>query len=415
MLRRRWWVIALLVAASVVVALIASTLAPPAYRSSERLQVNVLDEQEVTLFTRLATSGVNDQMSFILTDFSDILRSPLIAWRTIDDLNLGINAQSLLSRLDVAIAGEFITITYEDNAPARTQQVLSQHVQNAIDYYESLRARPAQSTGQFLRNELDQQGQLVAAAQSALRQFQLQHNIGDLEREINALQDVLRGLEAERNATLVEAGRAAALAASWNQFAEDSEAKAEAARQQLATLAAATPEIEADAAATDATAAEPAAAAQIAALQAEIEAWAGQAQTYRATALAQEATVAGQQAAAAEQDGIISQRATDLAQVISLSSDYETLQTNLRNAQADYDFLRAKLVEAELKERQVADVGYLQVVEPAYLPTATSTAPAFRLALLAALISLLLGMALVLVLESVRTARRSQPDSSGVA
>lgn len=402
-IRRRWWLIALLVGAAAVVALIAGLLARPSYRSSERLQVNILDQQEVTLFTRLPSSGAVDQMSIILTDFGDIVRSSLIAWRTIDDLDLGMSAQDLLKDLEVNIAGEFMTISYEGSTAEQAQQVLSRHVENAIDYYQSLSARPSQSTGQFLAAAMDRQSQAVAAAQSALQQFQLQYNISDLAREANAGQDTLQALLAERSASLVEASRADALAAYWQQAAEDAQARAAAARQQMAA-AASTPESDGESAAGgDAQAAAPPV-PQIAALEAQIAAHETQAGAYRVTALNQEAAAAGHRAAAKEQDAIISQRKADLAQLISLSNDYDALVSALSNARADYEFLRAKAVEAKLKEQQITEVGPLQVVEPASLPTSPSPSIVLRLVLLAVLVSLLVGLVLVLLLEAL------QPD-----
>ncbi len=396
-IRKRWWLIALLVGAATLVALVVGLLARPSYRSSERLQVIILDPQEVTLFTRLPSTGVNDQMSIILTDFSDIVRSPLIAWRTIDDLDLALDANSLLKRLDVTIAGEFMTLSYQGDTAEQAQQILSRHVANAIDHYEALRARPSQATGQFLDKQMAQQDQVVAEAQAALQTFQLQHNVADLTREINVSQDALRALQAERAALQVEAGRADALAAYWRQAAADALAQAAAARQQLAATEAIT--------ATEAAGVAPDA-AQLAAWQAEIAAQEASAEAYRRTALDAEATAAGHRAAAAAQEAIISQRAGELAQLISLSKEYDALTAALANARADYEFLRAKSVEARLKERQINEVGYLQVVEPAFLPTSPAPSLTLRLVLLAALVSLLLGVVLALLLEAVQPGSR---------
>lgn len=380
-LRRRWWLIALPAVAAAVAALLFSSRIPPSYRTSMRLQVSVLDTQEVTLYTRLATTGVNEQMGIIISDFVDILRSPTVAWRTVGDLQLPGDARRLLDRLDVSIQGEFVTVAYADTTPEQAQQVLTRHVDNAVAHYQALRARPAKAAGQFLRAELDRQAQVVAAAQAALVRFQLQNSVADLSREINALRDDLRALENTRAGLLAEAARAEAAADYWQRRA----AEAQAALEQLRATLKAPPEgADADALAEQAAAQ----AAQVAA--------------YRASAEAQEALAAGQRAAAQAQDQIVAQRRAELAQLIGLSSQYEALQGDLRAARADYEFLRTKLVEAELKERQVADVGYFEVVEPASLPTAASGLGAAPLALLAGLAGLLLGVALVLLAEALR-------------
>lgn len=387
-LQRRWWLIALLVVGAVVVALIASQLAPPRFRSTERLQAIVSDQQEVTLYTRLQTPPLIDQLGIIQTDFSDMLRSSLIAWQTIDDLNLDMSARELLANLDVSIAGEFMTVSYTGTEPEQTQAILRQQVDNAIAYYDTVRSRSTKIAGAFLQNELDEQRQAAQAAQAALVAFQLEHNVGDLPREINAVQDVVRGLEAERDAALVEATRVEAAAKRWRSQADDAQAQAAATAQRLAELQAA----------GDASTAE------LEALQQTLAAQTALANEYRTTALTLEATAAGQRAAAAQRDTLISQRATDLAQLIALSSDYQALAAAVENAAADFDFLRAKAVEARLKERQSAAVGSILVADPASLPDSAGGPGALQLAALAALVAAVVGVALVLLLELARPA-----------
>lgn len=387
-LQRRWWLIALLVVGAVVVALIASQLAPPRFRSTERLQAIVSDQQEVTLYTRLQTPPLIDQLGIIQTDFSDMLRSSLIAWQTIDDLNLDMSARELLANLDVSIAGEFMTVSYTGTEPEQTQAILRQQVDNAIAYYDTVRSRSTKIAGAFLQNELDEQRQAAQAAQAALVAFQLEHNVGDLPREINAVQDVVRGLEAERDAALVEATRVEAAAKRWRSQADDAQAQAAATAQRLAELQAA----------GDASTAE------LEALQQTLAAQTALANEYRTTALTLEATAAGQRAAAAQRDTLISQRATDLAQLIALSSDYQALAAAVENAAADFDFLRAKAVEARLKERQSAAVGSILVADPASLPDSAGGPGTIQLAALAALVAAVVGVALVLLLELARPA-----------
>ena len=67
-------------------------------------------------------------------------------------------------------------------------------------------------------------------------QFQLEHNVGDLPREINAVQDVLRDLETRRDAALVDARQADALAEQYTQYAADSEDELAATEETLATV-----------------------------------------------------------------------------------------------------------------------------------------------------------------------------------
>ena len=359
------------------VTLAVTLTAPPAYRSSLRLQALALDDQEVALYTRRTTGGVGEQIALTQFNFNETLANPLIAWRTISDLDLDISASQLLGNLNTSASGDFVTVTYDAATPQEAMNVLNRHVENALDYYNSVRSRPASVAGQFVAAELNSQGQTLRKAQDALLQFQLEHNVSDLPREINAVQDTLRTLRSARDNAQVQASLAETLAQQYTAQAEQSEAELAAAQQALDELRAGgetpTPEQQAR---IDAQAA----------LVAEL----GQtARDQRSAVRAQQAAAAGQRTVAAQNEVLLNQRAGDLAQLIGLSSDYNILLAELDSALADYDFLRSKAAEARLKEAQATNVGSLQIVDPAFLPGEPGGSSALRLALLVALVSLL--------------------------
>ena len=65
---------------------------------------------------------------------------------------------------------------------------------------------------------------------------------------------------------------------------------------------------------------------------------------------------------------MLARRESELATLLGLGAEHDALVVALGRAQGDYDFLRAKMREAELKEAQSLELGYLQVVEPARTP-----------------------------------------------
>lgn len=388
-LRRRWWMIALIVVGALAVTLALTLTAPPAYRSSLRLQALALDDQEVALYTRRSTGGVGEQIALTQFNFNETLQNPLIAWRTVSDLNLDISASQLLANLKTSASGDFVTVTYDAATPQEAMNVLNRHVENALDYYNSVRSRPASVAGQFVATELAAQGQTLRKAQDALLQFQLEHNISDLPREINAVQDGVRSIRAARDNAQVQASLAETLAQQYAAQAEQSEADLAAAQQALDELRASaetpTPQQQARIDAQDALVAE-----------------LGQtAREQRGAARAQQAAAVGQRTVATQNEALLNQRAGDLAQLISLSSDYNILLAELDSALADYDFLRSKAAEARLKEAQATNVGSLQIVDPAFLPGEPGGTSALRIALLVALVSLLLGLVAAMLLEFV--------------
>jgi uncharacterized protein involved in exopolysaccharide biosynthesis len=388
-LRRRWWLIALMVVGAVAVTLAVTLTAPPAYRSSLRLQALALDDQEVALYTRRSTGGVGEQIALTQFNFNETLQSSLIAWRTIRDLDLDISASQLLGNLSTSASGDFVTVTYDASTPQEAMDVLNRHVENALDYYNGVRSRPASVAGQFVAAELTAQGQTLRRVQDALLQFQLEHNVGDLPREINAVQDNVRAIRSARDNAQVQASLAETLAQQYAAQADQTEAELAAAQQALGELRAGveapTPELQAR---IDAQAALTAQLALIASDQ-------------RNAARAQDAAAAGQRTVAAQNEALLNQRAGDLAQLIGLSGDYNTLLAELESALADYDFLRSKAAEARLKESQAINVGSLQIVDPAFLPGEPGGSSALRLALLVAVVSVLFGLVVAMLLEFI--------------
>lgn len=392
-LRRRWWLIALIVAGAVVVTLAITLSAPATYRSSLRLQALALDDQEVALYTRRATGAASEQIALTQFNFNDTLRSSLIAWRTIRDLDLDLSAGDLLANLDTSAAGDFVTVTYDGSSAQQAMDVLNKQVENALAYYNTARSRPASVAGQFLANELSAQNETLQRAQDTLLQFQLEHNVGDLSREINAVQDALRTLRSERDRGQVQASLAETLAGQYQTLADATAKELADAEQALKDAVAAAPtpnaaqQVDIDALA-----------AQVAALRVRLgeQSEAARAQTVQA---------AGQRALAEATARLLNQRGGDLAQLIGLSSEYNRLQSEVARAQANYDFLSDKEAEARLKQAQAVNVGLLQIVDPAFLPTEPGGSSAARVALLAALVSLLAAVTLVLIGEFVARPR----------
>lgn len=386
-LRRRWWLIAAIVVGAVAVTLIVAVSTPPTYRSSLRLQALALDDQEVALYTRRSSGGVNEQIALTQFNFNETLQNSLIAWRTIRDLDLAISASQLLGDLSTSAAGDFVTVTYDADTPEQAMDVLNRHVENALAYYNEIRARPASVAGQFVSSELASQGQVLRRAQDALLQFQLEHSVGDLSREINAVQDAVRGLRAARDGAQIQASQAETLAEQYAAQADAAAAELAAAQQALAALAGG----------EEAPTAEQQ--ASIDAQTALIVELGRTAAEQRSAARAQQAVAAGQRTVASQNERLLNQRAGDLAQLIGLSGDYNTLLAEVDSAQADYVFLRDKAAEARLKEAQAISVGSLQVVDPAFLPTEPGGSSVLRLALLAAVVSLLVGLVAAMLLE----------------
>ncbi|MCS7038848.1 MAG: hypothetical protein RMN24_01085 [Anaerolineae bacterium] len=382
---RRWWLLVLLptVAAGVILALVGT--APPEYMAYERLQVQVIDPQEVPLFTQTRVTTLNEQIQAVHDDFYDILRLPSVAWRTIADLNLSLSAEELIRRLDSQDRNNFITVTLRMPTPELAQQVLSRHVENAVTTYRSIRSRPAETSLGFIEAQLAEQARVLAASQKALQDFQLANEVGDLDREILAYQDLKRTLRNERDRSLTEAARNDRLAAQYEALARETEAR-------IADLTA-TPAAEATLAATPT--------ADAAQTTREVETLRELARRQRLTAADYRAAAEGHRAAAAEFDRQLAERQQELVYLLSLQERYKTLVDEVNRAAATYSFLADKANEARLKLNQGENIGFLQVVEPASLPQNPLPSRTPQLVLVGVLGGLLLAVILAFLLEAV--------------
>ena len=386
---RKWlWVIALLFVATMTVIGYSALTAKPVYRSSVRLQTLAVEPEEVTLFAPIRNVATNEQIIATQNDFISVVTGDLVALRTIAQLNLGISASELLDRVTVTRDGEFLTVSVEGDSPQQAEAIATALVENALNYSREVRSRPAVVTGQFLQQQLEQAQQRLAAAEDALLKFKLQNNVGSLDREIQAYQDMVRSLRAQRDSALIAARQAEALQAQYEELARRmDEAAAEAARRVAAARAAEDED------------------ALRRALDDEAY-YRQQARNYEALAAAQAATAASQRAAAAEYEQLAARRDADLATLLGLTAERDSLQIAVDQARSNYEFLQRKVNEAALKQSQALSMGYLQVVEPARPPERPAPSRFGRIALVGAVVSILVGGVLAFFLEFLESLRR---------
>lgn len=402
---RRWWLFLLLPIVTVAVILAIASVSPPEYVATERLQINVVDPQEVPLFSQTRYTASADQIQSVHDEFYDVLRLPSVAWKTIADLGLDLSAQDLIARIDSQHQFDFVTVTAQMPAPDLAQRLVSKHVDNAIAAYRSIRSTPAQTSRDFIETELIEQTKTLSAAQEALQNFQLQNEVSDLERETLAYQDLKRTLRSQRDAAAVEAARNDRLAAEFTTLADQT-------ATQLQTLQASTvvtPTKPANAR-TSIPAATP---TPDPAILAEIDSLTLLVQRQRATANDYKAAAEGHRAAIAEYDRQISEQQQQLVYLLGLQERYKTLVDAVARAQDTYDFLSSKANEARLKLTQGENIGYLQVVEPARLPDRALPNRTPQILLVGVLVSLVLAVILAFILEFLENSLGKPTPASG--
>lgn len=370
-LRKRLWIIVLLFAVTMTVILAGALSAVPMYQSAVRLQILPVESEQVALYSRAANSG-EDVVAVIAIQFEQILRSSKIAWRTINQLGLDIDADQLLENLNFSKEYSFseygfVTVTAGATSPQNAEAIVTTQVENALAEYRQDQSRPALVAGDFISEQLKDAEQALAAANSALLRFRLTNNLESLDRETTSYQDIVRDLRIRKqDAVLAETELEARIAG-----LEAEAAKAEAAAQQAKANS---PE-------------------QAAAL--------GRAGSLRSSAASLRADLDGQRALQAEYERAIVSWETELALLINLSAEEAQLGNAVRQAQDTRDFLFGKSLEAQLKQQQGLSIGYLKVVDAARRPTAPQPARTLQTAVIGGVLSLLLGAILAFLVESI--------------
>lgn len=100
-------------------------------------------------------------------------------------------------------------------------------------------------------------------------------------------------------------------------------------------------------------------------------------------------------------DRLIAEKQIELQGLLQLSTEYTSLRSAVQRSKALYDLLLDKQAEAELKENETRNVGYIQVVEPARKPGRPDSPFNAKIVVAGAVASLIVGVLLALVLEYV--------------
>lgn len=116
----------------------------------------------------------------------------------------------------------------------------------------------------------------------------------------------------------------------------------------------------------------------------------------------------GNPAKAQALDDIILDREADLQTMIALSAEYDELRDRVERTRATVNFLLDKEVEAQIKENQILDVGFIQIITPAQPPRRPIASINSSLIGLGALGSILAGILLAFLLEYLKLSSTSQ-------
>jgi uncharacterized protein involved in exopolysaccharide biosynthesis len=374
-IRKRLWLTVLLFLVTVGVILATAYTAKPRYRATVRLQVMATDPSDVALYSTTRSTTTVDQILQAQNDYIRALESGFVAWQTIADLNLGVGATELLAGLSSAIEGDFIVVTVESDDPGRAEGIATNQVDNALAYYRSVRATPSRVFKDFVTELLVAQQRTVEQAEQAFLTLKRDNHLESLKQETQALQDLIRTLEGQRDQAIIERERA-------NVYAEAYRAEQQLAQDRADELA-----VEIDK--------ETGEMISPSTFQYHLDL----ARKHEATALQYEVIRDGHDKSVALYDEMIAARISELDELLGLSSEYTALETNLTRARNTYGFLWDKQNEAGLKQLQAERLGYIQITEPARKPDEPVPSRTMQLLAVGGIVSILVGFLLSFVIE----------------
>jgi uncharacterized protein involved in exopolysaccharide biosynthesis len=375
-LRKRLWVILLLFAATMIIILGRDWLTPPGYQSSLVLQALPLEPEEVTLYTRLGTSSQSDVIDLIVYQFSYLVRSTQMAQQTKAETDVDITVDELADSVSVVRdpRGDLLTVSVTAKTPEDAEALLVKQVDLSLAELRQSRARSSETSRRFLDAEMAIAEQGLDVAQEELLNFKLANGLEDVDREIRAEQDAIRELVAAQEEANIEAQRLDAIVEMLEKQAQDAQARA---------------------------AAEPVDSVEAVYLRDLVR-------NLSASAASQRVEAVGQRARADSAYALLAKHQTNLASLMTIAGKQQQLVEVVQEKQDTRDFLFTKAREAQLKVSQSRSIGYLQVVGSPSTPRSQVATRTLRTALLGGGLSLVAGVILAYILESLeRTLRRT--------
>ena len=352
----RWsWVTAILVAATVGVILYTSADTPVVYTSTVKFEVSPPEPEQVTLYSSVRTGTEREEINTVQADFSAIARGGVTARMTINDLGLKLGVLEMQDKVmsEIPPFSSLVYIHVTDTNAQDAATIARVHAENTLEYYGEARAKTTAVRRDFITQQLQAAAAQVTSARDELMRFQAKNGTADLTRDLQGYQDALRTLRVERDRNMVEIERATAASDFYTAQAQQAAAN------------------------NDSTAAG----------------------AYRASANTNQASIEGLKAAVARQNELIAQRENELISLVGLTAEYERIRTEVQRAEASYNFMQSKLNEAQIKEADARSAGFIQMIEPANVPTRGQKAQTRNMLLPGVAASLLAGVMLSFVLE----------------
>ncbi|MBE9513738.1 MAG: hypothetical protein IMY83_01715, partial [Chloroflexi bacterium] len=195
-LRKRWWLILLLVISTVGTILVISRSQKPLYEASLKFLFTTPPISEVSVYNEFRQVSVGQEIPAAKANFIEMLTSKVVIWDAIETLGADLTGDEVLARLTVEqspVSG-FVELSLQCEDPQLAADMTNALMDTALRYYGELRAKPTTMSRIFISEQLSLSREGWEKAEEKITQFQIEHNIGDLETEIDRQQSLIQSL-----------------------------------------------------------------------------------------------------------------------------------------------------------------------------------------------------------------------------
>lgn len=194
-IRRRWKPIVGLFLGTMVTLVILSILATRVYLASVRLHVIAPPPSVTTLYGSFRSGGFRDEVVYTQGTFIQILKSRVVACRTIEATGAPLGVEELQERTEIEVESDFIKLTVTDDSTAdEAAQLANELAAEALIYYGELLATSSDASGGFISVQLELARQELDRAQTDLMRFKIENKIGSLDDDISQQTGLIRSL-----------------------------------------------------------------------------------------------------------------------------------------------------------------------------------------------------------------------------
>ncbi len=224
--KRQWLPAAIIFVSTVAFSAVATTFMKPSYESEGKLlfrmpSFNVVGNSLVPNNTEGRATG--DLKPLVATQNPinsqiEVITSPLLLQRTIDELQLKndegelLSVEALKQRLNLKIIGgtDVLLVSYKSPDPATAAAVVNTVMNLYLENDTTTNRAEAEATRKFIAKQLPNTRTAVQEAEGALRRFKQSNNIVDLIEETKSAVAIIGNLDNNINTTKAELDQATA-------------------------------------------------------------------------------------------------------------------------------------------------------------------------------------------------------------